>query len=476
MRILHTSDWHLGATLFGRRRHAEHKAFLDWLAGIIDSEGIETLLVCGDIFDTCTPGNATQELYYRFLRRATASGVCRHIVIIGGNHDSPSFLDAPSKLLECLNVHVMGSGAFTVARQNGGGGGQWQDDAANAGNLNDAPSWRIEGDPGDEVLTLKDRHGFPELVVCAVPHLRDRDVRTAGAGETPEDKERFLIEGIAAHYSMVGEAAVAVRDTAIRETGHASNHNPDIKAGHGIPVIVTGHLFTAGGRTIEGDGVRDLYVGNLGKVPVSVFPSRADYIALGHLHVSQTVAGRKTVRYSGSPLPMGFGEAGQTKSVCIVDFTGEGDTPGTPETNIRIIPVPRFQVLEQIRGPWDSIEARLAEIAESSADTVGGGPWIEIVYEGDEIAVELRERVVRAVDGTDIEVLRIRNDRVTRMAMKQDDDRETLEDLTPFQVFERCLNAQSIPDNQKPALQQAFQEILAAVLEGRDAAGQKDGH
>ncbi|MCR5220085.1 MAG: exonuclease subunit SbcD, partial [bacterium] len=108
MRILHTSDWHIGRTLYGNKRYEEFAVFFDWLAKTIDERGIEALLVAGDIFDTGTPSNRAQELYYRFLMQVAASR-CRHIVLVAGNHDSPSFLDAPQALLKAIRIHVVGS-------------------------------------------------------------------------------------------------------------------------------------------------------------------------------------------------------------------------------------------------------------------------------------------------------------------------------------------------------------------------------
>ena len=103
--VLHTSDWHLGRRLYGRTRHQEFSAFLDWLAGTIADRAVDALLVAGDVFDTASPGNRSQEQYYRFHCRV-AGTTCRHVVIIAGNHDSASFLDAPSELLKALHNHI----------------------------------------------------------------------------------------------------------------------------------------------------------------------------------------------------------------------------------------------------------------------------------------------------------------------------------------------------------------------------------
>ncbi len=315
----------------------------------------------GDVFDTTAAGNRAQELYYRFLRRAGSLG-CRHVVVVSGNHDSPSFLDAPKELLKALEVHVTGS-----------------------------PS----GNPEDEVLVLRDGQGVPELIVCAVPHLRDRDIRTAEAGESIEDKERKLLDGIREHYAAVAACAEEKR----RELGGA------------IPILATGHLFAAGGRTVEGDGVRELYVGSLAHVDAGIFPPCFEYVALGHLHVPQKVNGSETVRYSGSPLPMGFGEAKQQKSVCVAEFGGR-------DASVRLLTVPVFQQLEQIRGDWDLISGRIFELASQ-----GSRAWLEVVYDGDEILGDLRERLEEAVGNTSMEVLRVRNTRAVERALGADHGR-----------------------------------------------------
>ncbi len=222
MKILHTSDWHLGKTLYGKKRYEEFEAFLNWLAETIQKFQINVLLVAGDVFDTSAPSNRAQALYYRFLCKV-ASSVCRHVVIIAGNHDSPSFLSAPKELLKALDIHVVGS-----ACEN----------------------------PADEVIILTNQEGSPELIVCAVPYLRDKDIRLAEAGESIEDKERRLVEGIRDHY------ADAV----------ASAEQKRIALGVQIPIIAMGHLFTAGGKTVDGDGVRELYIGSLAHLTAKYFP------------------------------------------------------------------------------------------------------------------------------------------------------------------------------------------------------------
>jgi DNA repair protein SbcD/Mre11 len=408
MKILHTSDWHMGRTLYGRKRYEEFENFLTWLAESIQKNEIDALLVAGDVFDTSAPSNRAQELYYRFLCRVAASS-CRHVVVIAGNHDSPSFLNAPRELLKALDVHVVGSSSESLE---------------------------------DEVLVLRSELNAPELIVCAVPYLRDRDIRVAEAGESVEDKERKLLAGIRSHYAEVASFAEQKRE----------------ELGVDIPIVAMGHLFTAGGQTVDGDGVRELYVGSLAHVTAGIFPASFDYLALGHLHVPQKVNGLETIRYSGSPLPMGFGEAKQQKSVCLVVFNhekGQGKPP-----SVQLIDVPVFQKLERVKGDWESISSRMLEL--SATDFQG---WVEVIYEGEEVIGDLRERLETAVSGTGVEILRIKNNRIIDHVLGQIHEEETLDDLDVNDVFERCLAVHEVPEDQRPELLRAYQETVSSLYE-----------
>lgn len=403
MRVLHTSDWHIGRTLYGKKRYEEFEAFLTWLVETIQQNEIDALLVAGDVFDTSAPSNRAQELYYRFLCRVAASS-CRHVVVVAGNHDSPSFLNAPKELLKALDVHVVGSSAES---------------------------------PEDEVLVLRNGQDVPELIVCAVPYLRDRDIRVAEAGESIEDKERKLIEGIRNHYSTVAALAEQRRK----------------ELGVDIPIIGTGHLFTASGKTVEGDGVRKLYVGSLAHVTAGIFPACFNYVALGHLHVPQKVNGSEIIRYSGSPLPMGFGEAKQQKSICQIEFH-------STNASVQLIDVPIFQKLERVKGDWDGISSRILEL--SAMDSQG---WLEVIYEGDEVIGDLRERLDAAISGTQMEILRIKNNRIIGRVLAQIHEEETLDDLNVNDVFERCLAVHDVPEDQRPELLRAYQETVSSLYE-----------
>jgi len=507
--ILHTSDWHLGRRLYGRLRYEEFESFLHWLQDTISAQKVDILIVAGDIFDTMTPSNKAQALYYEFLGKVSRS-CCQHVVIVAGNHDSPTFLDAPSNVLKFLNVHVIGTACDNL---------------------------------DDEVLVLGDDDNNPHCIIAAVPYLRDRDVRSSSAGESADSKDANVIAGICEHYDNVADIAKSKQADLIKTHQRY------------IPIIATGHLFASGGRTTEDDGVRELYVGSLGKISADMFNDGFDYVALGHLHVPQRVGGRESIRYSGSPIAMGFGEAKQQKQVLLVQFGAaehfnndilglnvvpdditphainidadigvskvkktvdklaektakkvatqelpfmddlfgfdepsnvedvaqstaienipvEQNTNNQPTSNdaatsnkilhrddanqmqVVSLPIPKFQQLAQISGDLTTIEQTIRALMQS--DSI----WLEIVYTGDEIVSDLREQVQALVEGLPCEVLKIKNTRTYNKVLNQQQTSENLQDLNEMEVFERCLTINDVADSQKDSLRDAYGQIL----------------
>ncbi len=407
MKLLHTSDWHLGRSLYGRKRYDEFAQFLDWLVRTIGEESIDILLVSGDVFDTSTPSNRAQALYYRFLCRVSDS-CCRHIVVIAGNHDSPTFLNAPKEILRALNVYVVGAMTETLR---------------------------------DEVIVLHDGQGQPQAIICAVPYLRDRDIRTVTPGETIDDKNAKLILGLKNHYADVCSLAEQ-KQAEFEKDGYP-----------GVPIIAMGHLFTAGGKTVDGDGVRELYVGSLAHVGEDVFPSSIDYLALGHLHVAQSVAHTAHIRYCGSPIPMGFGEAHQDKKVIVVQF--DRTTP-----TIQELPVPCFQPMERIVGSLDEIHERLEQLKQNDSTA-----WLEIEYTGADIIGTLRDMLHDTLADASMEIRRIKNRRLIDRIISPMAENETLDDLNVNDVFERCLKAFNVPDEDRVELTGAYNEIIKSLHE-----------
>lgn len=402
MKILHTSDWHLGRSLYDWKRYDEFEAFLEWLIKFMADQKTDLLLISGDVFDSTTPPNRAQELYYHFLSRIRETD-CRHTVVIGGNHDSPTFLDAPKNLLGALNIHVVGA-----ATQN----------------------------PEDEVFVLRDVNGAPEAIVCAVPFLRDRDIRTVEAGENPDEKSRKLMLGIENHYATIAALAEDLQDHKQR-----------------VPVIGMGHLFTRHARTVEGDGVRELYIGSIAHVDGSSISAGFDYMALGHLHMAQTAGNSEIIRYPGSPIPMGFAEAGQTKKVIVVEF----------RRLLPIIteyPVPCFRNLISVSGDIETASREIEELIARETEA-----WIEIEITSPALATDITTHFDGLTENTKLEILRIKNRNIANLAITPVSENESLDRLDDSEVFGRCLDASGINDHdERRQLENTYAEARHSMV------------
>ena len=229
-----------------------------------------------------------------------------------------------------------------------------------------------------------------------------------------------------------------------------------------VPVIGMGHLFAAGGRGADDAGTRALEVGSLVRAGVDAFPEAFDYVALGHLHVPQIVGRQERVRYSGSPLVTDFSEAKIEKQVVIADIAADGAGEGSAagrRLDIRTVPVPRFQELVQVTG--ETFHAIAGGIEKLQA--AGSTAWLEIEYTGDAVLPNLRQELDDIVDGSSMEIRRIKNRRLTAKIMESMGSEETLEELNSRQVFERCLDSHDIPEAERGTLGGLYAEIVASL-------------
>ena len=267
LRILHTGDWHIGQTLRGYARDREHRAVLDGVVRIAVEREVDLLVVAGDVYDGQNPSGTSQRLFYDMLATLHRLRPDMGVVVVAGNHDAASRLEAPHPLLEAFGVQVVGS-----VRRRGGGV-----DA----DRHLVPV-RIRGDVAAHVLAVS----YP-TAACLPP------LEAEGDG------------------SPVARAVRSLYDELWTSTHHRHG---------GVPVVVTGHLHVAGG--IESEGAeRRILVGGAHAVGHDVFPSEADYVALGHLHRAQRV-GRDIVRYSGSLIPLSAAEMGYHHGVTLVTLGG----------------------------------------------------------------------------------------------------------------------------------------------------------
>jgi exonuclease SbcD len=408
MRILHTSDWHLGQHFMGKSRQAEHQALIDWLLAQVDEHAVDAVLIAGDIFDTGTPPSYARELYSQLVVRLHTAGVS--LLLLGGNHDSVATLGESRELLACLSATVIGAAS------------------------DDAPA---------QVLVLPRRGGQPGCIVCAIPFIRPRDVLQSQAGQSAEDKQQSLQAAIQGHYGAVHAAACIRRDEL------------EIELDRKLPLIATGHLTTVGASSSE--SVREIYVGALEAFPTNAFPP-VDYIALGHIHRPQLVGGLEHIRYCGSPIPLSFDEAKQQKEVLLVDLDANGLKAVT------VLPVPRFQGLVAISGNLVGLPAAIGTAAAQGTREFPA--WLEVTVLEDDYLADLPERIQAIAEGLPVEVLRIRRQRgnaTARLAAAEASER--LDELSPHEVFARRLAQEELADDLQQALNERFRGIVSALQE-----------
>lgn len=377
MRIIHTSDWHLGQYFFTKTRAQEHQQFLDWLLAQIKHYQVDALIVAGDIFDTGSPPSYARELYNRFVV-AIRDTQCQ-LVILGGNHDSVATLNESKSLLACLNTTVIAN---------------------------------VHTETPQAPLILPQKDNTPGALLCAIPYLRPRDMVSSKSGQSGAEKQNALKEAIADYYQAQYQEALDLRKQL--------NVN--------IPIIATGHLTTIGASVT--DSVREIYIGTLEVFSATLFPE-FDYIALGHIHRPQVVNKSGHIRYSGSPIPLSFDESGQQKSVCLIDFEQD------KLTHLTLLPIPEFQLLRTISGSLKEIAIQLDDLKKQYSET-DTTIWLDIEVSTQDYLSDIQTRVQELTNDPLFDVILLRRARKQRQVFTQNEN-ETLTELTVYDVFERRL-------------------------------------
>ena len=418
MRILHTSDWHLGQHFMGHSRQSEHAAMIDWLLDQVEQQAVDAVLLAGDIFDTGAPPSYARELYHQLIARLHRAGV--GLLLLGGNHDSVSVLGESRDLLHYLGTQVI----------------------ATVGAAAQHVVLLPQRSPGD------DAPATPGCIVCALPFIRARDVVHSQAGQSAQDKQQALQTAIQTTYQNVYDAALALQQRLQADTGRT------------LPIVATGHLTTVGASSNE--SVREIYVGALEAFPTTAFPP-ADYIALGHIHQPQKVGGLEHIRYCGSPIALGFDEARQTKQVLLVDLNDAGLQAVTA------LPVPVFQALAAVRGTLAELPSALQSIAaQASAERPA---WLEVTVMEDDYLADLAPRIQAMTEGLPLQVLRIKRQRGTAAPQLLAEASESLDELSPQDVFARRMALETLEPPLQEALTARYRQVLDSLSNAQgDAA------
>ena len=416
MRLLHTSDWHLGQTLHNFDRIYEHQCFLDWLVETLVAERIDALLIAGDVFDNANPSAFAHRQLYRFLQRAKAAVPHLQVMIIAGNHDSPGRLEAPTPLLEAYGIFVVGH----VVRG-------------------------LDGEVDIErlVLPLRDREGVVRAWCLAVPFLRPGDVprlEKSAAADKDEPAQDPYLQGTALLYNKAYALA--------RE-----------RCGADQAIVAMGHCHMVDGQSSQ-DSERRIVIGGTEALPASMFDPGLAYVALGHLHLAQRVGRQEHVRYCGSPLPLSFSEVGYQHQVLCIELDGGKAASVTP------VHVPRPVQLLRVPAtpaPLDEVLAAL-EALELEDLPPPAHPYLEVRVLLDGPEPGLRARIEAALAGKPVRLAKIEPTR-KMSTVGEGKDALTLDQLArlqPDDIFRR-LWQQRFGLDAPPDLLEAFSELANAV-------------
>jgi len=417
VRILHTSDWHLGHTLKDVTREHEHAAFLAWLLETCAREEPDALVITGDVFDSGTPPASAERMWFELLASARRLRPQMDIVAIAGNHDSPARLGAPAAVLRELGVHVVGG----LPRR------------ASTSGLGALDLDRI-------LIPVAGGRGL----VAAVPFLRPIDV--------PPDADDPLA-------LVYGEVMAGARE----------------RRGGDQALVVLGHLYVTGADPSH-LSERRISIGGAESTSLRLFPDDISYVALGHMHRAQRV-GRETIRYAGAPIALSLDEARYRHQVVIVDFDGatvrEMRTIEIPQA-IEIIRIPaRGQgTLDDVLAQIAALPARAAAPLQLGVDPGGPAyaddparPYLEIVVALERPEPRLRTMIETALEGKRARLVQLHanlsgdgaalGDRISAQQQR-------LAELDPRDVFAR-LWARSHAEDPSAAVRGAFERLLAEV-------------
>ena len=404
MRLLHTSDWHLGQTLHNYERGYEHQRFLDWLLDTLVAERVDVLLVAGDVFDNANPSAASQKQLYVFLQQARARLPALQLVVVAGNHDSAGRLEAPAPLLAAHGTHVIGH--------------------------------LLRGEDGDIdlerlLLPLTGSDGQVHAWCLAVPFLRPGDVPKLPAGDTQD----AYLGGIALLYRKLTDLALARRQP-------------------GQAIVAMGHCHMVGGE-MSNDSERRIVIGGTEMLPSGIFDTAIAYAALGHLHKAQAVGGQEHIRYCGSPIPLSLAEVNSRHQVLCLDIDGE------TLQSVRVIEVPRAVPLLRVPATPAPIAEVLAQLAALDVPDAPAEaqPFLEVRVRLDAPEPGLRTRIETALDGKPVRLAKIETSSAARSSAPENMTLDQLGQLQPDDIFRR-LYQQKYAKEAPPELLSALAELL----------------
>lgn len=423
MRLLHTSDWHLGQDFYKFDRTYEHQQFLSWLLQTLVEKNVDVLLIAGDVFDVSNPSAQAQRMFFEFLVEARRRSPDLQTIVIAGNHDSGARLEAPAHLLKSFAVTVVGR--VTSSRD-----GLSANDKTN-----------------DQFLiplySKQQKSSDPAAICLALPFLRAADVQwTDDLLSYPDAIVRAYEQGIAMAREQYGDK---------------------------IPLIGMGHFHARGGQSSM-DSERRLVIGGEEAVLLGSLAEQFAYFALGHLHLPQSVGGHGHVRYSGSPLPMSFSELHYPHQAVLVDLADGRVSVHEPLRVPRAVNILRCP--KEVKPFEDALrELSALELPECAVDQQ---PYLEVPIRLSGPTPDYRVRIEEALKGKPVRLVKITPSRAAASSERTQGPLADLAGLAALRQLDPVLIFSDVhqrkystqPDDE---IAQAFSQIMRELAEGGEA-------
>lgn len=401
LKILHTADWHLGVRLHKRELTKDYHYFFDFLIETIRNRSIDVLLVSGDVFDHANPSQEALQLYYDVLIRLRETG-CK-VILTGGNHDSPNILNMTRNFLRMMDIHVVG---------------------------------QAEEDPQKQIIPILNQEKEILAVVCAVPYLRERDIRVSEAGESFEEKQKKRKEGIKQYFFELSQLA--------EQYGN-------------IPVIMMAHLFASGADTKE--QVRDITIGGLDAFSAGDFPARCNYVALGHIHRPMTINGKEHIRYSGSPVALSFAEKEHIKQLVEIVISDNQISAINP------IEIPEIRKLIKFKGTFSEVKSMVENFV--NPQPLKAFAELEIIQPERDLDIALKiHGFITNYSGEQVDILTYKYESTGDKTMHIAEEKADIEAWSEKEILEELMISEKIGEESKELIRSAFDELLTMIETG----------
>jgi DNA repair protein SbcD/Mre11 len=406
MKIVHTSDWHLGQLFKNRDRTHTHELYLQWqLQYLIDNE-IDVLLISGDVFDVANPSSASIKQLYTFLNNATTALPNLQIIITAGNHDSAAGLERPMPFLENSNITIIGSVPYNNLTQ--------------TYNFNSC------------IIPLKNKNNNTVAQCLAIPFIRYADMPDSNYEQNVNDiyKQGFEF----------------------------------IRATSSLPVIAMGHLTVLGSSAniMDAEAEKAILIGGQEGISVSNINAGFAYVALGHIHKAQHLGEHNFIRYSGSPIPLSFTEVNYKHSITVFEIINNN------VENITKVPIPIEPSLIRVPDTFKPLDEVLQAIEAlpniTEKQNITQAPFIEVQIILPEPDPFITQKIEEALQNKYAQLVSIKRETKTKLLNNNATENKVaqLKELSPLDIAKNVY-AKKYEQPMPQALIELFTQVYTTV-------------